>query len=82
MDDTLKSRLFRTDVKAWNNAWYLYIGTPLLAALGSTIGVLWGVSLASTFLGEVLVLGSCVGVTMYTGFTILAVIDRRGTVDS
>jgi uncharacterized membrane protein len=82
MGTSLKSRVFWTDLGAWNNAWFVYVGAPLLAALGATIGVLWGAHLVSSELGEVLMVGGCIGVTMLVGFTILAVVDRRSAGDS
>lgn len=77
MKNSLKSKVFSTGVGAWNNRWYVYVGAPFLAALGVVIGSLWGVHLASTELGEALVVGLFVGVTMIVGFTILALIDQR-----
>jgi len=77
MNHSLKSRLLRTDLGAWNSPWYVYVGTPVFAALGATIGSLWGPHLASGELTDALVIGGAIGVTMLLGFTLLAVVDRR-----
>lgn len=82
MSNSLKSRVFWTDLSVWNNAWYVYVGAPLLAAIGATIGSLWGSHLARGEVGEVLVMGACIVVTMLVGFTLLAAVDRRSSTDS
>jgi uncharacterized membrane protein len=82
MDSSLTSRVLWTDLSAWNNRWYVYVGAPLLAAIGATIGSLWGSHLASGEVAEALVMGSCIVIAMLVGLTILAVVDRRGSTDS
>ena len=82
MNNSLKSRVFWTDLSAWNNPWYVYVGAPLLAALGATIGLVWGSHLVSGEVKEALVMGACIVMTMLIGFVILAAIDRRSSTES
>jgi len=82
MSKSLKSRVFWTNLSAWNNPWCVYVGTPLLAALGATIGFVWGSHLVSGEVKETLVMGACIVVTMLSGFTILAAIDSRSSTES
>jgi len=82
MSGPITSRVLWTNLGAWNNAWYVYVGAPLLAALGAVIGSLWVSHLVSSEVGEALVVGVCVAVTMLVGFTLLAVVDRRDKSDS
>ena len=82
MSKSLKSRVFWTNLSAWNNPWCVYVGTPLLAALGATIGFVWGSHLVSGEVKEALVMGACIVMTMLSGFTILAAIDSRSSTES
>jgi hypothetical protein len=82
MNKSLKSRVFWTNLSAWNNPWCVYVGTPLLAALGATIGFVWGSHLVSGEVKEALVMGACIVMTMLSGFTILAAIDSRSSTES
>lgn len=76
----LQDRVLWTDLDAWNNPWYVYLGAPVLAALGAMIGTLFGVHLVSGEVGEWLVIGGCIAGTMLVGFALLAVLDRDGEV--
>jgi cation transporter-like permease len=82
MSNSLKSRVFSTDPNAWNNTWYIYVGAPLLAAIGATIGLILGSHLARGEVEDALVMGTCIVMTMLIGFTILAAIDRRSATES
>lgn len=82
MGDSLRSKVFWTDLSAWNNPWYVYVGTPLLAATGATAGSLWGSHLVSGEVERAVVTGLFIALTMMVGFTALAAVDGRGTDDS
>lgn len=75
----MKSRVFWSDLGAWNNAYYVYLGAPLLAVLGATVGSLWAVHLVPGESYRAFVVGGCIGVTMLAGLTLLALVDRHGT---
>jgi hypothetical protein len=34
MNNSIKSKVVVKDLDAWNNKWYVYVATPILAALG------------------------------------------------
>jgi hypothetical protein len=77
MNNSLKSRVFWTNLQAWNNRWYAYVGAPLFAALGAIIGSVLAAQLHSGELSTTLLTGGCMVVTMLVGFTLLAVVDRQ-----
>jgi len=77
MDASLKARIFRTDLSAWNNKWYVIFGSPIFAAIGVLLGWLFGVHLVSSELGVVLIASLFAGATVLIGNTVLAVIDSR-----
>ncbi|WP_137290946.1 hypothetical protein [Natronorubrum halophilum] len=75
MNNSLISKLFTTNWDAWNNKWVPFVATPFLAALGVVIGSVLNVYFASSELGQTLVVGFFLGVTMMAGYTLLALID-------
>ncbi|MGQ3413979.1 hypothetical protein ACT4ML_17265 [Natrinema sp. LN54] len=75
MGNSLKSKVFTTNWDAWNNKWVPFVATPFLAALGVVIGSVLNVHFASSELGQTLVMGLFVGVTMMTGYILLALVD-------
>lgn len=77
MRNELKKRLFRLDHKGWNNSWYGFVAAPVLAALGVLFGELFGVHLVSSALGEDLILGVCIVITMFVGFIGVALVDMN-----
>jgi hypothetical protein len=82
MSRSLKSRVLWTDLSAWNNTWYVYVGAPLPAASGAPIGLILGSHVARGETGERLVVGACIAVTMLVGFTLFAAVDTHGSTDS
>lgn len=40
MTDSLRPKLLRTDLEAWNNPRYVYLGAPDFAVLGLIVGQL------------------------------------------
>jgi VIT1/CCC1 family predicted Fe2+/Mn2+ transporter len=77
MGDSIQARLFSFDNKAWNNPWFAYLGAPVLAMLGVSIGYLFGVHFVNSTLGEYLIVVLCMAITMGIGFVGLASIDLR-----
>lgn len=77
MSSGIRRRLFGTDYEAWNNRWYVYVGAPVFAVLGYTVGFLFGVHLVDSEPGEWLIIVLCMPLTMYLGFAGLAVLDVR-----
>ncbi|WP_323173094.1 hypothetical protein [Natrialba sp. PRR66] len=77
MRNGLKKRLFRLDREGWNNPWYGFVAAPVLAMVGVLIGRLFGVHLASSALGEGLIVLLCIGITMVVGFTGVALVDMN-----
>ncbi|QLK26840.1 hypothetical protein HYG81_04310 [Natrinema zhouii] len=75
MNNSLKSKVFTTNWDAWNNKWVPIVATPFLAAIGVVIGFILNVHFASSELGQVLVMGLFLVVTMMAGYTLLALID-------
>jgi hypothetical protein len=76
MPNSLTSRVLSTSLDAWNNPWFIYLGAPLLAALGATIGVVAAPHVVTGEVPRALTVGGCVAVTMLVGFTIMALFDR------
>ncbi|QKY20705.1 hypothetical protein B4589_010065 [Halolamina sp. CBA1230] len=75
MRDAMKERLLSTDVEAWNNEWYVYVGAPLLAAVGAVFGQLWLTSEIPFFWASALAVGLCAGGAVVVGGVVLALID-------
>lgn len=75
MRNLLKSKVFTTNLDAWNNKWVPFVASPFLAALGVVIGTVLSVFITSSELGQTLVMGFFLFVTMMTGYTLLALID-------
>lgn len=75
MNKSLKSKVFATNWGAWKNKCAPIVATPFLAALGVVIGSILNVHFASSELGQTLVMGLFLGVTMIAGYTLLALID-------
>ncbi|WP_157972403.1 hypothetical protein [Saliphagus sp. LR7] len=75
MRDGLKQRLFRFDHEGWNNPWYGIVAAPVLAVLGVSFGELFGVHLVSSALAENLIVGFCIVITIFVGFTGVALVD-------
>ncbi|GAB7120913.1 hypothetical protein [Natrinema sp. JCM 9743] len=75
MRDLLKSKVFTTNLDAWNNKWVPMVAAPFLAILGAVIGTVLSVYLTSSELGQTLVMGFFLLVTMMAGFTLLALVD-------
>lgn len=46
MSDSLRTKLLRTDLEAWNHPRYVYLGGPAFAVLGTIVGQSWGVHLS------------------------------------
>lgn len=75
MSNSLKSKVITTNWDAWNNKWVPFVATPFLAVLGVVIGTVLSVYITSSELGQTLVMGFFLFVTMMTGYTLLAFID-------
>ncbi|AGB30437.1 hypothetical protein Natpe_0508 [Natrinema pellirubrum DSM 15624] len=75
MRKLLKSRVFTTNWDAWNNKWAPIVAAPFLAVLGVVIGTVLGIHFTSSELGQTLVMGLFLFVTMMAGFTLLALVD-------
>ena len=75
MRELLKSKVFTTNSDAWNNKWVPMVAAPFLAILGVVIGTVLSVFLTSSELGQTLVMGFFLFVTMMAGFTLLALVD-------
>jgi ABC-type nickel/cobalt efflux system permease component RcnA len=74
MDDQ-RAKLFATDWDAWNNRWMPRAAIPLLVAPGVLLGMLFDGLLVSSELGQTLVMSLCIGVTVFVGLALLAVVD-------
>lgn len=63
--------------EAWNDTRLIILGSPILAVIGVFLGRSFGVHLASSELGDSLILGLFSGMTVLIGLIILAAIDKR-----
>jgi len=75
MGGSVTEKVFAWNLDAWNTTWYVYAATPVLAVLGVALGAFLSGALGVTAPGETVVTAACVGATMLTGYTLLAVID-------
>ncbi len=75
MRGLLKSKVFTTNWNAWDNKWAPIVAAPFLAILGVGIGTVLSGYVTSSELGQTLVMGFFLFVTMMTGFTLLALVD-------
>ncbi|WP_255170139.1 hypothetical protein [Natrononativus amylolyticus] len=72
----MRARLLRTDLEAWNDERYVYVGGPMCAVLGLLLGQLFGVHLVSSAAGERLVVALVTGLSIVIGLAVLAALDR------